>query len=528
MTRDTTTTTSLEPHERLEHSRPLPSQGAEIEIPRQRTATTPSSTPRLASHPDARRPDAIYSSARWRQGVALLVTGAVCAWAVHHLSVVAGAVSYQAAYPVLFTVMFLLMGQQLVMAWWERPYVTTTAQDEMLAGLRVAVVVPVYNEDEPILRRALVSLLDQTRRPQVVVVVNDGSRDKATDRPIHYAEVRSELERLGREVGVDVVWLRQDNAGKRHAQVAGFRASPAVDVFVTVDSDSVLDSRAVEEGLKPFADHRVQSVGGINVGLNTEHNLLTRLSDLLHIQWQLITRSAQNVRRQITVNSGRLAFYRSAVCLDNTQAYLSEEFLGRHVEYSDDSLLTMFAIERGRTVQQPTAITLTWHPENVAFLVRQRLRWMRGWFIRSFWRMRYLPLSGYAFWSELLDLFRLALGTVLTTLVLVVGPIWLGTSLTWQLFVVPVALCYASALRYLAVRRSDQRTRDRLLVVALAPAVLLWAWFVLRPLRLYAMLTCRNTGWGTRDDVEVEALVAAPTTSSAASLVTARATEVTA
>lgn len=481
------------------------STGAAVDLPRQRGAVATGGAP-LGSHPAAHRPAVTYASGRWRQGVALLVTGAVCAWAIHHLAVVAGTVSYAAAYPLLFTVMFVLMGQQLVVAWWERPFTTTPEQDEMLAGLRVAVVVPVYNEDEPILRRALVSLLDQSRRPQAVVVVNDGSRDKATDRPIHYAEVRSELERLGREVGVDVVWLRQDNAGKRHAQVAGFRASPAVDVFVTVDSDSVLDHQAVEEGLKPFADPRVQSVGGINVGLNTEHNLLTRLSDLLHIQWQLITRSAQNVARQITVNSGRLAFYRSAVCLDNTRAYLSEQFLGRHVEYSDDSLLTMFAIERGRTVQQPTAIALTWHPENVAFLVRQRLRWMRGWFIRSFWRMRYLPLSGYAFWSELVDLFRLALGTVLTTLVLVVGPIWLGTPLTWQLLVVPVALCYASAMRYLAVRRGDQRLRDRMLVVALAPVVLLWAWFVLRPLRLFAMLTCRNTGWGTRDGVEVEAV----------------------
>jgi len=31
----------------------------------------------------------------------------------------------------------------------------------------------------------------------------------------------------------------------------------------------------------------------------------------------------------------------------------------------------------------------------------------------------------------------------------------------------------------------------------------LWIMLVLRPLRLYAMLTCRKTGWGTRAKVEV-------------------------
>lgn len=38
---------------------------------------------------------------------------------------------------------------------------------------------------------------------------------------------------------------------------------------------------------------------------------------------------------------------------------------------------------------------------------------------------------------------------------------------------------------------------------ALAPVAALWAFFVLRPVRWYAMATCLRTGWGTRADVEV-------------------------
>jgi cellulose synthase/poly-beta-1,6-N-acetylglucosamine synthase-like glycosyltransferase len=46
----------------------------------------------------------------------------------------------------------------------------------MALGLNVAVVVPVYNEDEAILQRTLRSLLTQTRQPGSVHIVDDGSR----------------------------------------------------------------------------------------------------------------------------------------------------------------------------------------------------------------------------------------------------------------------------------------------------------------------------------------------------------------
>ena len=38
----------------------------------------------------------------------------------------------------------------------------------------------------------------------------------------------------------------------------------------------------------------------------------------------------------------------------------------------------------------------------------------------------------------------------------------------------------------------------------MAPAMLAWTAFVLRPLRVFAILTCHRTGWGTRSKVEVQ------------------------
>ena len=456
----------------------------------------------LRSHPDTHRPEIKYAPRRVVVGLTLLIGFVALGWIIHHIGVVVGLVEYGAAYPLLFTVLVTVMAQQLVMAWLEKPYTVTPEQEAVLARLRVGVVVPVYNEDDEILRQNLFALLDQTRKLDAIVVVDDGSHDREIDTARCYELARKEWEAWAADVGVKTVWHYQPNGGKRRAQVTGFRLCPEVDIIVTVDSDSVLDRHAIEEGLKPFADPRVQSVGGINVGLNTEHNFLTRLSDLLHIQWQLVARSAQNTRRRITVNSGRLAFYRAEICLDSIGVYLNEEFAGKRVEYSDDSFLTMQALGRGLAVQQPTSLTFTWHPENLSFLLRQRVRWMRGWFVRSFWRFRYLPKTSYAFWSEVIDVMRLSLGTLVTFLVLVWRPLFMGRPLVWLIFAVPIVMSYLTSLRYLTIWHTGQSRWNRLLTFLLSPVVLVWSWVVLRPLRLYAMFTCRNNAWGTRQVIE--------------------------
>lgn len=65
--------------------------------------------------------------------------------------------------------------------------------------------------------------------------------------------------------------------------------------------------------------------------------------------------------------------------------------MSRPVTFSDDSLLTLYALVRGRVVQQPTAVVFTAMPEELGHHLRQYLRWMRGSSLRSRWRVRYLP-----------------------------------------------------------------------------------------------------------------------------------------
>jgi hyaluronan synthase len=82
------------------------------------------------------------------------------------------------------------------------------------------------------------------------------------------------------------------------------------DVFVTVDSDTSLEHRATEEGLKPFTDPRVQSVAGIDLAANHSQSLLVKLKSVNTLVWQLRTPCRTWPGGNVLVNRGTFALYR--------------------------------------------------------------------------------------------------------------------------------------------------------------------------------------------------------------------------
>jgi hyaluronan synthase len=265
---------------------------------------------------------------------------------------------------------------------------------------------------------------------------------------------------------------------------------------VTLDSDTALERRAIEEGLKPFADRRVQCVAGLELAYNHDHNWLTKISGTRSLIWQLLSCSAQSVAGDVLVNRGTYALYRAAIIKDNLDAYLYERFFGHPVHLGDDAALTLFARGRGRAVQQPTAIQLAMYPENLGHLVRQWTRWMRGSTIRTFWRMRYLPVMSWGWWFTVISLWTFFASTAAVLAGVFLWPMsraYLGTMLAAS-----AVSSYALAVRLFSVVRSDQSWFGRFRSFLLAPVIGAWVLAVLRPLRLYGICTCLRQGWVTR------------------------------
>lgn len=426
----------------------------------------------------------------------ILAIGA--AWAIHHAqSIMLLAQGQSTRYQGIYLIAFVVLSWQTILAYAERPYRTTRRQNEQLNRKFVACNVPVYNEDPEALKRCLESLFNQTRPPQLISVVDDGSNKANYDWVEDWAFYHAD------EAGVELRWHRQPNGGKRRAQAHTFASTPEAEFFLTVDSDTILDAHALEEAMKPFKYDDIMSVAGIVLSANTSTNLLTRIADLWYVAGQLTARSSLSTLGSVLVNSGPLAVYRADIIREALPGYLSETFFGRPVHFSDDSMLTTYAIQHGRTVQQPTAFAFCLMPDKWKHHINQYIRWMRGSTIRSWWRFKYLPLNGYAFWIHAVGWFQWIVSFILFVMLFIVQP-FIEPAVVPFFLIIPILIAYIQSLRYLSITRTDLTPLGQLFIFAITPVAALWAFFGLRFIRWYSMLTCWKTGsWGTREEIEV-------------------------
>ena len=369
-----------------------------------------------------------------------------------------------------------------------KPTTLTPPEQARVDRLRVAVVIPCYNEDPAVLDRSLYSLVSQSRPPERVSVVNDGST-------VDYAALRRHWEGHW-PGGTEVTWTTQVNQGKKRAQATGFLLNPDADIFITIDSDTALEGRAVEEGLKPFADRGVSSVAGIEIAFNAQVNWLAQAMNSRGVFYQLVLCQVQAMLGDMYVNRGAFSLYRACVIRRIVPAYVGETFFGYPIKLGDDSALTLFARHAGRTAQQSTAFGLSMFPETLSHHARQRMRWGRGSAIRNLWRLRYLPIFSYIWWFTLIRIHVGCLPFAMPAVTLILS----GGSAHFigQEVALSIGWTILAGLRTLSVHRSDESLRQRLMTVMVRPSANIWAWLVIVPIRFYGTITFLRQGWTTR------------------------------
>lgn len=376
-----------------------------------------------------------------------------------------------------------------VLSYFDRPVVASRKSGRKLDQLHVTIAVPVYNEDPGLLDRCLYAMMNQTRPANLIWVVDDGSKTSYAELARYWVGSWSN--------GTEIRWMRQANQGKRRAHALVFESVPEADIFITVDSDTTLDRRAIEEGLKPFQNRKVMSVAGIELGFNAYKNFLTRMQCSLQLYAQAVTGAAWSVAGDMYTNRGPFALYWAPMVREYLSVYRDETFFGRRVILGDDSLLALCASTNGKSVQQLSAFGLTMWPETMSHHLRQRLRWARGRAVRNFWRLKYRPFTSYCWWLTVagIDSFLLAGALVALTIAWwpLSQPMLVRTVVTMLLLSVPFGL------RTLCFRRSDETLFDRLVLVLIRPVAAIWSGIVLgRVLRTWGTATLLKQGWTTR------------------------------
>lgn len=354
---------------------------------------------------------------------------------------------------------------------------------------RVSVVIPAYNEGE-LVREAILSAAenDYPRDRLEVIAIDDGSEDD-TWRHIRAAAAAASN-------GVHLVTHRlPENRGKREALSAGF-AMASGDVFVTLDSDSILASDALRHLVAPMVrDSGIDCVAGCVRVLNGRASMITRLLKCYFSLSFRFVRAYQNGFRGVFCAPGAISAYRASAVRRVLHGWRQQVFLGRQCVTGEDRSLTNLVMRNGGlTAYQQTAVAHTAVPETYAGMAKMFLRWARS-NIREtlvLWRFMWRP-----FRQRHVGLFRFNMVLVLMSLLLphlfVAHSAALFMTRDGFLLQYVMAVVFGGMLMG-AIYYRNERDGDWIWLVFYQ---FFWVVF-LSWILPYAALTLRNTGWLTR------------------------------
>jgi hyaluronan synthase len=240
-----------------------------------------------------------------------------------------------------------------------------------------------------------------------------------------------------------------------------------------------------------FRDPKVGAVTG-NVGVsNFSENLLTRLIGMRY--WLAFNqeRAAQGRFGAVLCCSGPFSVYRREALDTVWEAYTTQTFRGVACTYGDDRHLTNLVLGEGhRTRFAPYARCITSAPTTVDAYLRQQARWNRSYYRELLWTLAFLPRLSRVMAVEV------AIQAVLPFLLTLAVLATLIRAVTES---PQVLLRYALVVGVMAVIHCLYglvRTRDWRFLLFIGYGFLHAA--LLIPVRIRALTTLTDSGWGTR------------------------------
>jgi cellulose synthase/poly-beta-1,6-N-acetylglucosamine synthase-like glycosyltransferase len=221
--------------------------------------------------------------------------------------------------------------------------------------MKISLLVPCYNEEKS-LEASIQSCLNQTRKFDELVFVDDSSRDKTLEI----------LTRFGDQI---IAKSTPRNTGnKSSAQEFGLQFITG-DVVVMTDADTLLDVKFVEEIEKNFKNPKVTAVAGQVKSI--PYNWLTLCRAFDYSVGQNIHKLAQNYMNFIFVMPGAASAFRTNVFRE--QITFDHDTLTEDLDFTYKLHLNYFKIN-----YNDKAISYTQDPTTLRDYINQMRRWFGG------------------------------------------------------------------------------------------------------------------------------------------------------
>ncbi|MEZ4803483.1 MAG: glycosyltransferase family 2 protein [Gelidibacter sp.] len=233
------------------------------------------------------------------------------------------------------------------------------------------VIVPAYNEGKQVY--ATLMSLAKSDFPETklqLLAIDDGSVD---DTWYWMQEAKKEL---GDRVSI---YQQPKNKGKRHALYRGFNIGSG-DVFVTVDSDSVVNTDTLRNLVSPFVVH--DNCGAVAGNIRVLNNKKAILPKMLNVSFVLsfeFVRSAESTLNSVLCTPGALAAYRRSAVFAVLPEWINQTFMGQPSDIGEDRAMTNMILRNGHHVLfQKNAYAYTNVPEHYKGLYKMFIRWGRS------------------------------------------------------------------------------------------------------------------------------------------------------
>jgi len=233
------------------------------------------------------------------------------------------------------------------------------------------VIVPAYNEGKQVYA-TLMSLAESeypTEKLQLLAI-DDGSKDDT------WSWMQEAKKVLGERVAI---YQQPENKGKRHALYRGFNLGTG-EVFVTVDSDSVVNADTLRNLVSPFVvNEKCGAVAGNIRVLNNEKALLPKMLNVNFVLSFEFMRSAESTLESVLCTPGALAAYRASAVFECLPEWINQTFMGKPSDIGEDRAMTNMILKQGQHVLfQRNAYAYTNVPEQYKGLYKMFIRWGRS------------------------------------------------------------------------------------------------------------------------------------------------------
>ncbi len=345
--------------------------------------------------------------------------------------------------------------------------------------------IPCKNEEDNICETITrIAKIDYPKHKFDIIVVNDGSTDNTLE------EMRRG-EKLAEGLGVRVRVIDwKVNQGKREGMAECIRKS-SNEIIIFIDSDSFIEPQAPMNLIKHFIDSKVGATAGHAYVANADQNIVTKMQAVRYYVAFKAYKGTESVYESVTCCSGCCSAYRRSALMKFIDKWQNQTFLGTKCTYGDDRSMTNFILKLGyKTIYAEDAISYTFVPDTFSKFMTQQLRWKKSWvresLIAGLFMWRKHPIMSIGFY----------LGIILPLL----APIIVFRALVWYpLTTHQIPVFYISGLLlmsiiyglYYNIFMNDKKWVYGSIFAVIYTLVLIWQ-------LPYAILTLRDTRWGTR------------------------------